>query len=151
MYVWYRKRFNDKSISQPTFTSICHEFNSEIMRVILEEGFKFYVPSGLGIITVVKRNKGSIDGVRQVNWAETNKIGKYVFHENDHTNGYFYRFLWRRLGYNFKNKTMYIFDALRRHKKRLNQILRDPSRSIDYLDTRPKRNDSKHMNKIFKR
>ena len=139
MYKWYRETFKDKKTTWGVFSNVCKDFNNEMMRLILGEGFKFYIPHGLGMVTVVKRNKIESRSKRQIDWQASKRLGKHIFHENEHTNGWNYRFLWRRYGYNFKNKTLYIFRAVRSKKRQLAAILKDPNRSMDYIDTVPEK------------
>ena len=143
----YRKGRHGKFVPLRVYTKICADFNSEIMRSILEDGFKFYMPYGIGMLDIQRTNKvsfgydktkpdGSIMVAKgNVNWVETKKLGHYVFHENQHTNGYNYRFVWSRPGRSFKYKSVYKFHPFHKSKKRLGDILKDPNRSIDYLGT----------------
>lgn len=69
----------------------CNKFIAEVVRDE-QDGFK--LPFGLGYLCSTRYipNKPAID------WHETNKIGKHVYHANLHTFGYSVKVAWFRVG-----------------------------------------------------
>lgn len=135
MYRWYCKRYKDYTITQSQYTSVCREFNEEIMERILKDDFKFCLPYGMGMIAIKRNNKFNANPNRhqEIDFGRIKEV--FVFHENEHTNGYFYKFLWRRNRTVFNYKDVYKFVAHKKHKRNLAKILKDPNRTIEYIDT----------------
>lgn len=140
--MWFKKKHSSPMRTQE-IGKICRDANKEIMRLIVEKGFKFYMPEGLGTLRVSRRNKVSwnvnqgngvlVPMTKYVDWKRTKDTGVRVFLENEHTNGYYYRFLWQRYKRNFRFKALYTFIPSRENKRKLAKILKDPDRTIDYL------------------
>ncbi len=60
------------------------------------------------------------------------KYNKVIYHLNDHTGGYKYRFYWNKHNMLTKNKTMYQLIMTRDNKRYLAQILKNRVR--DYVE-----------------
>jgi hypothetical protein len=65
-------------------------------------------------------------------YAETKKVGKIVYHLNEHSNFYKYRYYWNKHNMLNHNKTMYQLIMTRDNKRRLAQIIKNKER--DYLE-----------------
>ena len=67
----------------------------------------------------------------KIDWAASKKLGKRIYHLNDHTGGYKYRFYWTK-GI-IKNITAYSFIPTRTNTRTLAGILKDKNRELDYF------------------
>lgn len=145
-YKFWKREGRKGVVTQKIFTNICSDFNKEITRPIVEDGFIFFVPYGLGVIRVARlgkykwnSDKVKADGSffvekKPIDWSLSKKIGKVIYYENQHTNGYYYRIQWLRTGRPPKYRSLFEFKPSHTVKQQLAKILRNPDRKIDYLN-----------------
>jgi nucleoid DNA-binding protein len=70
----------------------------------------------------------------KINWAETKKANKVVYHTNDHRDGYFYRIIWRRNN-RVKGINIYSFTPERYNvKRKLSKILKTDFTKDFFMD-----------------
>ena len=114
------------------YKDICDEFNKLFIDEILISSEEMRLPYRLGTIRV-KKSKMKYDDKNKlkIDWAASKKLGKRIYHLNDHTGGYKYRFYWTK-GI-VKNITAYSFIPTRTNTRRLASILKDKERELDYF------------------
>ena len=119
-------------IDKQTYRRICDEFNKLFIDEILISSEEMRLPYRLGTIRV-KKSKMKYDDKNKlkIDWAASKKLGKRIYHLNDHTGGYKYRFYWTK-GI-VKNITAYSFIPTRTNTRRLASILKDKERQLDYF------------------
>ena len=119
-------------VDKQTFRKICDEFNKLIIDEILVNSEEVRLPYRLGTIRV-KKTKMKYDDKNKlkIDWAASKKLGKRIYHLNDHTGGYKYRFYWTK-GI-VKNITAYSFIPTRTNTRTLASILKDKDRQLDYF------------------
>jgi len=93
------------------------------MDKILDDSFEFEMPYRLGSLRIKKTKTWFDPKTMKVDWKKTKEIGKRVYHMNEHTNYFNFRFFW-------KKKTA----ADRDNKRRLSSILKDKNRTVDYYE-----------------
>lgn len=128
IYKYYIENHQDKEmqIDKKTFKKILYAFNKKIMNAILDDSETFKLPKRLGILRIKKSKMSFKEGMSaKIDWAATKKYGKTIYHMNDHTNNYRYRFYWSKLSCNATNKTAYCFEATRTEKRRLAYLLKN--------------------------
>ena len=115
------------------YRTICEEFNKDIIEDILLKAKEFKLPYRLGSLRVKKKkmNYGRKNKLK-INWLETNKHKKVIYHLNDHTNGFNYRWFWSKINAIIKNKSVYSFQATRTNKRRLAALLKN--NEVDYFE-----------------
>mgnify|MGYP003150369870 CR=1 FL=1 len=118
----------DKSLYQ----TICDEFNKLLIDEILINSEEMRLPYRLGTIRI-KKSKMKYDDKNKlkIDWATSKKLGKRIYHLNDHTGGYKYKFYWTK-GI-VKNITAYSFIPTRTNTRRLASILKGKNRQLDYF------------------
>jgi len=118
----------DKSLYQ----TICDEFNKLLIDEILINSEEIRLPYRLGTLRI-KKSKMKYDDKNKlkIDWAASKKLGKRIYHLNDHTGGYKYKFYWTK-GI-VKNITAYSFIPTRTNTRRLASILKDKNRELDYF------------------
>jgi len=118
---------NDElNIDEKTFKKVLYTFNKRIFECMLEDSESFKLPKRLGTIRVKKVKMSFKEGSScKIDWAMTKKYNKKIYHMNDHTNNYRYRFYWQKDSCNAVNKTAYCYEATRKNKRRLAYLLKN--------------------------
>jgi len=116
------------------YKDICASFNKEIVKDILYNSGTFKVPHRLGEIRIQKK-KMNFDTTSnlKIDWKKTNELGKRVYHLNEHTDSYRYKWYWKKSKVIIKNKTAYSFTATRANTRKLASILLSNNK-IDYFE-----------------
>lgn len=94
---FYEKHLVEKhntSLSYKQCGDIIRHANKVVAEVVKNEVDGFKIPYGMGFLCVTKYTPSK----PAINWPETRKIGKYVYHTNMHTDGYSCRVMWYRVG-----------------------------------------------------
>jgi len=125
---------SDFNVSYKTYRRICQEFNKEISRMILEESFVFTIPAGLGKLRIrkfpmsLKRDKLHLD------YVQTKKLKKAVYHLNEHTNNMAYRWHWDKETAITIGKRTYGFFPTRPNKRRIAELVFSKDYNVDYFE-----------------
>ena len=116
------------------YRSICEDFNKLIIDEILLKAKEFKMPYRLGTLRILKKEMNYAVGKNKlkIDWQETNKHKKVIYHLNDHTDGFNYRWFWSKKKAIVKNKTIYSFQATRTNKRRLAGLLK--TKQVDYFE-----------------
>ena len=133
IYMYYKNNtIPELQVSKKEFRKICDEFNKLIIDEILISSEEIRMPYRLGTVRV-KKSKMKYDDKNKlkIDWAASRKLGKRIYHLNDHTGGYKYRFYWTK-GI-VKNVTAYSFIPTRTNTRTLAGILKDKNRELDYF------------------
>ena len=133
VYKYYKKTIiPELQVDKQTFRKICDEFNKLISEEILINSEEIRFPYRLGTLRI-KKSKMKYDDKNKlkIDWAASRKLGKRIYHLNDHTGGYKYRFYWTK-GI-VKNITAYSFIPTRTNTRTLASILKDKDRQLDYF------------------
>jgi len=102
---------------------------------MLETGNTVKIISGFGEIVVnkykPKRYTKDLQGNERVNlsinWVETKKAGKYIYHLNSHTDGYKYYWMWNWWKTRIKFAFMWKFEMARINGRLLKTYLKLPN------------------------
>lgn len=89
-------------ITYKQYDECIREINNQYVLYCLETGNPIKLPYGLGVLAINKKKGKRIftdkDDKKHIclpiNWEETNKIGKKVYHLNEHTDGYHCTWYW---------------------------------------------------------
>jgi len=133
VYKYYKSDgIPELQVDKQTFRKICDEFNKEFIEEILKNSEEIRFPYRLGTLRI-KKSKMKYDDKNKlkIDWAQSKKLGKRIYHLNDHTGGYKYRFYWSK-GI-VKNITAYSFIPTRTNTRTLASILKDKERQLDYF------------------
>lgn len=141
-YCKYLKKKNEKHniIDAKVHAKVLNDFNKEIRRKIIEECFDFIVPINMGLLNVKKfKPKYTIDSNGKliskrlaINWEESKKIHKIVYHINKHTDGYKYKFNYSFYRSILPNKSFYKFVPCRTAKRILAKTIKNPDFKGDF-------------------
>ncbi len=115
LYYYYRGLNRGDSVDYSVYTKVLQRFNEEACEEILE-GKDFRLPFYLGKIGVRKRPVPVKKWRMKVDFNATKREGITIYHLNEHSNYFYYRFYW------FKGKTLnrsaYEFKPVRKELKR---------------------------------
>ena len=120
-------------VDQTEYCSIIYEFYRIIMDAIIRENVEFKMPYGIGELrihkTKIKLNRLNI---LAVDWVNTVENGKYIYHLNEHTNGYKYFFHWSKKRKKIKNLFYYKLVMTRENKRLLAKLIK--TGKYDYFE-----------------
>jgi nucleoid DNA-binding protein len=118
------------------FKKIATTFFKEFLDYLLE-GHECKLPSGLGLFKIIKK-KRDLTKLRP-NWVETKKLWetnpdaklskKIVYHLNEHSKGYYYKFYWKKG--RVSNISVYSFIPVRSAKRSLASCILNDNK--DYI------------------
>lgn len=151
MWKHYKEKYND--LNEKTYKKVLKLFNKGISEIIVKESFEFIMPRDIGNIRI-RKNKpklrlkdGKIDKSGMYpDWNETIKLWEadkeardtklIIWHTNEHTEGYIYRWHYSKYRNKLRNKTAYSFIPSRTNKIKLTEVLKNPDKypGIDYYN-----------------
>ena len=124
-------------IEYKVFRAIIDDYFRYLRDELIENGKEIKLPCRMGTLQIVKHKPKTYDitGKRRslrIDYGESKKLGKMVFHLNEHSNGFKHRFLWSKKAMLTTNKTKYQLVMTRDNKRRLAQIIKNHER--DYIE-----------------
>lgn len=115
------------------FRDIINDYFRYLRDEIIENGKEVRLPCRMGTLQVVKHKpKTYTSKSLRIDFKATKEAGKTIYHLNEHTNMYKYRFLWSKQNMLTKNKTKYQLIMTRANKRRLAYLLKNRVR--DYVE-----------------
>jgi len=143
---------NNKPVTEKIiFKKIINYFNKEICRNIVEKSVEYRLPYRLGYLRIRKHKTRLIvspDGKLKTNhmypnweatknlWKnneEARKNKKIVFHTNDHTNKFYYKWYWDKRACNIRNSSVYSIIMSRTNKRLIAKAIKNNDK-IDYYE-----------------
>lgn len=128
-YKSYMEYVEDNPLYQveyKVFRSIINDYFKYLRDQLIEEGKEIKLPCRMGTLTVVKHKPKEYTGKSlRIDYAESKKQGKMVFHLNEETNFFKYRFYWNKQNMLTHNKTKYQLIMTRANKRRLAYLLKN--------------------------
>lgn len=142
-------RASECNVSYVAWLRICKKFNQRIFSGMVQ-GYIFKMPYRLGSLGVVQQKKkikfkadGTLDTHNlRINWDKTIKLWKemypecikrsdykeiknkpVVYHTNEHTDGRYMKFHWKKKGTCLKNKSVYSFTPSFAYTQELTKLI----------------------------
>lgn len=122
-------------LTKAEYRTILQNYYPKVIDRIIFDNLDYRI-SGIGRIYIgkfkpkVKLWEAGIKPTLPINWVETKKHGKIIFHMNENRYGYLFRIKLKKL--RFKNNTIFKFQPERWNFKRyLSKILNDEDIKID--------------------
>jgi hypothetical protein len=108
-------------VTYSEYVGICSDYYKAQIQNILERGAKFKLPFRMGDVCVTKKRLKKFDKEHlPIDWAMSKKLGKYIYHVNDHSNNYKYRFRWaKKMSRTTPNIGQYRLVLTRANKRKL--------------------------------
>lgn len=107
-------------ISKAQYNAILKDFFKELATAIIQKRYQFKIPYKMGFI-LIRKNRVSPQK-KAIDWKRTKEEGKIVRHNNLHTDGYCFRWSWRKNNSycSFKNSRFYTFEpTLDKHNREI--------------------------------
>ena len=134
----YKKKVSSGSINDieyKEYRDICEDFNKMISSRILKNAKEFILPYRLGTIRIKKTKMDYMDQNKlKIDYATSNKINKKVYHLNDHTDGFRFRWFWGKKKAIVRWKRAYCFEPTRTNKRTLASLLKTEDKIVDYFE-----------------
>lgn len=107
-----------------TYNNILNDMFALIRYDLLYKGTQFSVPCNLGVIGLRKKEMqiGFLHHTNRlkIDWNTSRKVGKVMYHTNDHTNNFRYKWHWH-----YTNKNYYKFIPCREMKREAVKIIKN--------------------------
>ena len=112
---------------------IINDYFKYVREELIENGKEVKLPCRMGTIQIVKHKPKEYTGKSlRIDYAESKKAGKVIYHLNEHSNFYKYRIYWNKQNMITPNKTKYQLVMTRDNKRHLAQIIKNHIR--DYRE-----------------
>lgn len=134
-YYNYYKKNNNNPVKALKFNKIISDFNSEIVRLIIEEGLEYKLPKISNTICVRKNKSipkikdGKLINKTPIDWKSTKELWEsdpeakekkiILRYLNNHTSKYIFRIKMLKYGKHYKNKSYYKFKPARSFQRNL--------------------------------
>jgi len=124
---------SDSDISYQKYCKNLEVCNWMFVEYALRTGSKVMLPYGFGTLAVNKKKlkkfkeyKGKKYVNLRVNWAKTRELGKKVYHTNEHSDGYNFRWIWFGVDSKLHLSDLYVFKPGRYASRAINKYIRKP-------------------------
>lgn len=121
----------ESELSYPKYCKNLEVCNWMFMEYILRTGEKINLPFGFGPLTINKKKLKKYkehDGKKYVNlrpdWQKTKQNGKMIYHTNEHSDGYNFRWLWFPAEARIHLSNLYIFKPGRYASRAINKYIK---------------------------
>lgn len=132
-------KLTEKDLSFSKYTKNLEICNWMWVEYALRTGEKIYLPYGFGPIVVNKKklkifkiHKGKKYINLRPDWKKTRELGKTVYHTNEHSDGYNFRWAWFPSECKLHLSDLYVFRPARYTSRAINKYIRHISG--DYKD-----------------
>jgi len=138
MYIKYEKEHEDNpvyNVNKDMFYTLCSEFYKEVVQKIINEDKEFKMPYSVGNIYIRKYQPDITDVKKRtsfIDWKNTAKLGKLVYHLNEHTNGFKFTIKWKKKQKVIRYIEIYKFVPTRMFKRSLAYVIK--TKGNDYLE-----------------
>lgn len=120
------------NVGYTKFRAVVEDYFKHIAEEVVENSKVFNLPSKMGYLSVVKHQpKSWTSKSLSVDFELTKKYNKTIYHMNEHSHGYKFRFLWSKKWQMLTYKSHYRFLAARDLKRRLAEIIKN--KEHDYI------------------
>lgn len=128
-YIEYVENNPLYQVEYKTFRAILNDYFKYLRDQLIEEGKEVKLPCRLGTLAIVKHKPKEYTGKSlRIDYAASKKYNKMIFHLNEETNGFKYRYYWNKQNMLTQNKTKYQLIMTRANKRRLAYILKNKIR-----------------------
>lgn len=135
-YTSFCNEYPQYNLSYTTWRKCLFNINYSYAEYILQSGDKVRLPNGFGDIAINKKknakykidpNTGKEKICLPVDWVESKKRGKKIYILNDHTEGYYFGWIFFRNSGKLKFSQCWGFKACRRGSRLLAKYIKDSS------------------------
>lgn len=120
-------------VDYKTFRNIIDDYFRYLRDELIENGKEIKLPCRLGTLSIIKHKPKNFNNRSlRIDYGESKKEGKLLYHLNEHSNYFKYRFHWNKKDMLVKNKGKYQLIMTRTNKRRLAYIIKNRIR--DYIE-----------------
>jgi hypothetical protein len=126
-------KITEKELSFDKYCKNIEVCNWMYVEYALRTGLKVFLPHGFGPIAVNKKmlkrfkeHKGKKYINLRVDWAKTKKLKKTIYHTNEHSDGYNFKWAWFPNEAKLHLSELYVFRPGRYASRAINKYLRKP-------------------------
>lgn len=124
MYHYYLSENIDSDVSYARFKRIISEMYKIILECLQDRSDCFKMPFGLGYLMIVKYKPKYYNAQSlSVDYKQSKKYDKKIYHLNEHSDGYKYRLFWSKQPYTFSDRYKYQLSFVRENKRRLAKLI----------------------------
>lgn len=123
-------------VTYSEYVEIISLYNKAVVDILYDQSLEYKIPHNLGKFRISKKkrnNNHSLSYATQIDWANTVKYGKKIYHVNEHSDGYRYLFTWDKNG-QLKNIKSYKFVPCRANKRKLAYYIKN--KINDYFEVK---------------
>jgi hypothetical protein len=121
-------------VSKKDYQDICKKANHYIINQLIENHESFKIPEKLGTLYIQKIKIPEHLKDRAIDYKNTKKYGKPIYHNNNHSNNYFVKFKWDKSNIKLSNKNIYTFKSTRTNNRNLAKHIKEGHPIMDYLE-----------------
>lgn len=101
----------DSNLTKKEVKTVMYLFNKLLSYWLIEKGYRYKLPHKLGYLEV---SKTKMQYVRlKLDYQKWKETGMKIFHENNHSDGWYARTHWEKKSCKISNKTWYAFKLVR--------------------------------------
>lgn len=139
-YKAYKKDNWGNGINVEIYRKVVNIFVKKVINHILQESGEVNLGSFLGLFRIKKcKLKFNRKSTLYVDWKKTNELREetgdytqFIYHMNEHTRGYYYKWFWNKGECRVPNKAYYAFVPTQSNKRALAKIVGAEFSTIDY-------------------
>lgn len=155
MFKYYKKQTEESKElywkSGAVFRKVLIDFHRRLAEVIIKENYEYKAFARMGDFKILQRKTkikvvdGKLDVKRlRINWFETKKLWtenpelyakKFVYHNNSHSSGYFYKWKWDRWNATVSNKNNYYFTPVRYNQRLIAKIVGESEKQLFFFES----------------
>lgn len=141
-WVRFCTEFPDIKLSYLDWSNIIYTFNYNFRDHCLDTGEVTRLPWGFGDVCVSKKKRKKVivlpNGQEKINlaidWKNTKKAGKRIYHFNHHTNGFYFKWKWFPQTGRFRHHTLWVFRPSRLSSRMINHYVRQEGQPAKYRE-----------------
>lgn len=115
------------------FKLIVSDYLKHLSYQLLDQSRQLKLPARLGTFEIVKRKPKTFTSKSlRVDFQETKRLGKTIFHLNEHSNYYKFRLYWSKKDSHVMNNQYYQFILTRDNKRHLAYLIKNNKQ--DYIE-----------------
>lgn len=104
----FYKSYPDKTISKEKFISIAKDYFTKLSDKIIYDRKIIRFPLNLTTLRI-KKVKGKVTRKPIIDYGSSKLYSKWIYYNNSHSRGFYFKFYWERYPYFIKNKEVYDF------------------------------------------
>lgn len=124
-YKAYNEEYPD-TIDYKTYRAIMLDLFKSMAEGLLYRSEEYKLPYNLGKIRIGKKKpKTYTSKSLAVDYKTSNELGYKVYHLNEHSDGFKYRFYWSKIGLRTRIPRLYRVEMIRKNKRDLAHIIKN--------------------------